>query len=576
MNGKMKTLFYLFAFILFIATFCFTEYKNSFYDVLEIISPSEFVIDFNHNKSFEPNEKISLVDIKILPDPKDNLSEEELFIFNELAKNFSKDFLFNKKVQYKNKSVIVKSKNYLEAFNNAGFNFEASPNEYRNLIKYIRENNFYILNLYNYKIHKFECKYALKSENYRLYEEKQLPLKAIKCRLCFKSKEIYKHQETNIIRTISNGDIKVFYTDLTTKLKPDRNCKTDICQTIVSQIDKSKSNIDMAIYGYERIPLIDTAIKSALARGVKVRMVFDLDRSGNSIYKDTKWLATLVKNAKDDNFAELQIKTKYNNNLIMHNKFFIFDNKTVITGSANLSPTDMSGFNTNAAVLIDSPEIARIYSDEFEQMYNNKFHNLKSKKTENSSINLNGNNISVYFSPQDRITENYILPIIRSAKKYIYIPAFLITDKKLSEELVFAKQKGVDVKIILDSVNSHSKYSQIEYLRENGIPVKAENYAGKIHSKLIIIDDNTTILGSMNFSKSGQNYNDENVLIIQSEEITKNLRKMFNHLWSKIDNRWLTKIPRSEGQDSIGSCTDGIDNNYDGKIDLEDDGCRTN
>ncbi len=574
----MKKLFYLFTLILFIGTFCYIEYKNSFFDVLEIKSPSEFVLDFNHNKSYEPDESISFPDIKILPNPKDNLSDKELFIFNELSRNFTKDLLLNKKVQYRNNTMFVGNKSYVEEFNKAGFNYEKSSKEYSNLVKRIRENNFYILNLYNYRIHKFECKYALKSENYRLYEEKDLPQKAVKCKLCFKQSKEYNKTINNFKnpQTISNGEIKVFYTDLTTKLKPDTNCSSDICKNILSEINKSKTNIDMAIYGYQRIPQIDSAIKSALARGVKIRMVYDLDRYGNSIYADTKELANLIKNTKNDNYAESQIKTKYNNNLIMHNKFFIFDNKTVITGSANLSPTDMSGFNTNAAVLINSPEIAKIYSNEFEQMYNNKFHNIKTKTTANTNINLKGSNISVYFSPQDRITENYILPIIRNAKKYIYIPAFLITDKKLTEELIQAKQRGVDVKIILDAVNAHSEYSQIKNLRVNGIPVKAENYAGKIHSKLILIDGKTTILGSMNFSKSGQNYNDENVLIIQSEEITKNLQKMFDYLWIKIDNRWLTQIPRSEGKDSIGSCSDGVDNNFDGKIDMADIGCQAN
>lgn len=41
----------------------------------------------------------------------------------------------------------------------------------------------------------------------------------------------------------------------------------------------------------------------------------------------------------------------------------------------------------------------------------------------------------------------------------------------------------------------------------------------------------------------------------------------------KIPNEWLYKNASSESYDSIGSCYDGVDNDFDGKIDMEDSGC---
>ena len=83
------------------------------------------------------------------------------------------------------------------------------------------------------------------------------------------------------------------------------------------------------------------------------------------------------------------------------------------------------------------------------------------------------------------------------------------------------------------------------------------------------------MIGSMNFSKSGQNINDENVLIIKNTALTQEYRQYFEYLWNRIDNKWLTKTPRAESVDSIGSCTDGIDNNYDEQIDSKDVGCKS-
>ena len=148
----------------------------------------------------------------------------------------------------------------------------------------------------------------------------------------------------------------------------------------------------------------------------------------------------------------------------------------------------------------------------------------------------------------------------------------MITHKEFAKSLIKAKNRGVDVKIILDSTNTRPP-SQIDYLRAAKIPVKTENYAGKLHSKSMIVDDKYVIIGSMNFSRSGEDFNDENLLIIEDSELAKFYKNFFNYLWVKIPNIWLVRKARAESSDSIGSCNDGIDNDFDGKIDSQDEGC---
>ena len=78
----------------------------------------------------------------------------------------------------------------------------------------------------------------------------------------------------------------------------------------------------------------------------------------------------------------------------------------------------------------------------------------------------------------------------------------------------------------------------------------------------------------MNFSYSGENKNDENMLVIENPSIAKAYKQFFLYQWNKVDDKWLTHNARAEGKDSIGSCTDGIDNNYNGLIDMEDPACK--
>ena len=67
--------------------------------------------------------------------------------------------------------------------------------------------------------------------------------------------------------------------------------------------------------------------------------------------------------------------------------------------------------------------------------------------------------------------------------------------------------------MIIDANSVNTRNSKHKLLRSNGIPLKAENYAGKLHSKSIVIDDKYLIIGSMNFSNTGENKNDENMLV---------------------------------------------------------------
>ena len=356
---------------------------------------------------------------------------------------------------------------------------------------------------------------------------------------------------------ISNGSVKLFLTDLTTKLKPDNKCSSLACKEIVNQIKNSKSSIDIALYGWSNTPEIINALINAKSRGVKIRLVYDTSK-GN-YYPDINSIINLADEKSTDTPKE-----------IMHNKFIIIDQSKVITGSMNFANTGLSGFNSDCLILINSEQLAQIYEQEFTQMLSGKFHNEK-EKIPTEAITLKDTKILPLFSPQDKIISTNIIPLINKAEKYIYIPTFVLTHEELKNSLINARKRGVQIKIIHDATNY--KASNLKTLRENGILVKVENYAGKVHSKTMIIDDKYLIIGSMNFSKNGENKNDENVLIIENKILAKYYRGFFEYLWQKIPERYLKQGVRSEGKYSIGSCSDGIDNNFDGKIDKQDAGC---
>lgn len=339
--------------------------------------------------------------------------------------------------------------------------------------------------------------------------------------------------------------------------KPSEKCETDLCKRIISEINNAQKAIDIAIYGMGQQRDIFQALINAKNRGVEIRIIVDLDKNSLNIYPLTQELI--------DNF---NVKADMSSSL-MHNKFLIFDNKILLTGSANISSTGTGGYNSNIAIIVKDENIIKQYITEFNQMFEGKFSLAKEK-----FINNEINKIVPYFSPQDDIYNSLILPEIKNAKKSIYISAFYLTDLNLIEELIKAKARNINVLVLLDATSAMNFKNRVQHLRENNILAIVENWGGKNHEKTIVIDDEKLILGSCNFSKSAFYKNDENVILVNDAEIAKFYSDYYLYLFNLIPKKFLYSIPRAEGLESINSCYDGIDNNFDEKIDSEDVGCK--
>ena len=192
----------------------------------------------------------------------------------------------------------------------------------------------------------------------------------------------------------------------------------------------------------------------------------------------------------------------------------------------------------------------------------------------NKKIKLGDSEVIPYFSPQDSPLENGILPLIKNAKNKIYVSIFYLTERSLINELIRAKNRNVEVIIILDAVGAVNFKDRIAQMRSAGILLKVENWGGKNHEKTIMIDDEYLIMGSCNFTVNGFYKNDENILIIKNYKLASLYGDYFLYLFDSIDNKYLRYSPRAESFESLGSCYDGVDNNFDGKIDGEDEGCK--
>lgn len=577
-------------------------------EVLEVYTPTKIGIDIDKNKTISNEEIFCIEGVESFSlEPSEefynnnskqyNLTNEDFISLGYLAQEFATNTILHKKVSFSPTSKItneckfanikIDNLEYKDILLNSGFGVNGNKigniENFRNKLEKAKKLHLVVLNHHSNKYHTLDCKYGKLAHDTIILPKRQLPKNAKPCNFCFKQqlkkKKTFKYKKDFDIFNIPNiptpplvltqGDIALYFTDFTHKLKPDNRCSSLVCTEFVKLTNQANESIDIAIFGYEDVPKVTEALKKAKDRGVKIRFVYDENYNTDKTYYSAndiiKKLSTVSKSDRNESIT--------NSNYLMHNKFIIFDKKIVYTGSMNFSKNGLSGYDQNDVAVIKSKEIANLYEKEFNQMIAGHFHKEKEKHNTTNTFKLLNSNIEVYFSPQDK-TSNRIIEIIQNSKKSIYVPTFLITHSEISNELIKAHKRGVEVKIIIDANNVYTRNSKHQILRNNGIPLKVENYAGKLHSKTMVIDGKYIILGSMNFSNSGENKNDENLLIIENSKLAHNYETFFKYLWAMIPDKYLKHNPKAESKESIGSCTDGVDNNFNGKIDKQEESCK--
>ncbi len=138
------------------------------------------------------------------------------------------------------------------------------------------------------------------------------------------------------------------------------------------------------------------------------------------------------------------------------------------------------------------------------------------------------------------IALNEISQAKQSIKLYMYLVS-LSNDEpnsqvfRLLDSLVQAQQRGVAVQVILDQTLNFDEEQKeenllqtknqkaFEFLKKNNIPVFYDESENFTHAKTIVIDEETVIMGSSNWSKTAFTKNHEINALIRSKEFAKNV-----------------------------------------------------
>ena len=349
----------------------FTYFYNNSKNILKVYSPVKIGIDLNKNRIVDADEIVCVDNIETFSlDPSDeftakytkkfNLTREDIISLGYLAQEFAQKRIENStaKLKYSEKQnteckyadVTINGFDYSQILAMSGFGIVngeiANPDKFRKNLETARKLHLVILNHRSGKYHTLDCPYGKIAHDTVIVPKRQLPANAKPCKFCHnagnkrksgnvKINDLYKSSVPNIPRpdmNITKGSIRVYLTDFTHQLYPVRECKTSACREFVHLVDNAKESIDIAIFGYDEIPAVTEALQRAKSRNVKIRFVYDEKyNTADSYYKDNAKIAALAQSTGSDRNPD----SKNLSNMLMHNKFIIFDKNIVYTGSMN-------------------------------------------------------------------------------------------------------------------------------------------------------------------------------------------------------------------------------------------------
>jgi phosphatidylserine/phosphatidylglycerophosphate/cardiolipin synthase-like enzyme len=129
----------------------------------------------------------------------------------------------------------------------------------------------------------------------------------------------------------------------------------------------------------------------------------------------------------------------------------------------------------------------------------------------------------------------------------VLVQAYSFTSAPIAKALLDAHKRGVQVQVILDKSQRTEKYSSADFLANQGVLTMIDATHAIAHNKVIVIDGETVLTGSFNFTKAAQEKNAENLLIIRDPPSRRSMRRTGTPIASIVSYMWAAGSGNRQG-----------------------------
>ncbi|BAI88671.1 hypothetical protein N39L_07930 [Limnospira platensis NIES-39] len=406
------------------------------------------------------------------------------------------------------------------------------------------------------------------------------------------------------IRVYFNHSQASVYTE---PYRPKTRLGDDLEQIIVDAINSASQSVDVAIQEL-RLPKIAQALVNQHQKGVRVRVIIENEYSRpfsdftpaeiaafsdreKGRYQEFMHLADLNQNGRlepeEINQRDALVMLANANvpliddtedgskgSGLMHHKFVIVDQNTVIVTSANFTTSDIHGDfysaesrgNPNNLLSINSRELAAIFTREFATMWgdgpggeNDSLFGINKPQRGVKQVSVGQGTVTVQFAPisatqpWENSVNGLIAQTLQRARNDINFALFVFSAQELSDTLKTVHQRGVEIRGLIEVGFAYRYYSEAldmmgialpnncRYQPGNnpwsqpistvGVPNLAEG--DRLHHKFAVIDDQIVITGSHNWSRAANHSNDETLLVVNNPTVNAHFQREFERLYQQ-------------------------------------------
>ncbi len=290
-------------------------------------------------------------------------------------------------------------------------------------------------------------------------------------------------------------------------------------ETIAGDIRRAAVRVDVAAFDLDSEPILE-ALAEIRARGLAVRVVVDDEYTPPETIDRLRRLG--LNPAGDGRSA------------LMHNKFILVDGRVVWTGSLNYTSSGVY-CNNNNAVRFDDPRLAANYAAEMDEMAADRLFGPGSPVNTVDRLAIQGAAVENYFAAEDALAP-IIARVLARADREILFMAFSFTNEDIGEALLERARAGLVVRGVFETTGAATRFSYFGRLRDAGFPnvrVRTDGNPRVMHHKVFIVDRETVIFGSYNFTGSAETANDENLIIVHDPTFAGYFVEEFETVWSE-------------------------------------------
>ncbi|MCB8921245.1 MAG: hypothetical protein H6662_06655 [Ardenticatenaceae bacterium] len=318
----------------------------------------------------------------------------------------------------------------------------------------------------------------------------------------------------------TTGWYEIYFTNPTCPPEAERQGGLD--ETLAADIAQAQRQVDVAAFDFDAVPMVDALI-ALEQRGITVRVVTDEDNADQSSINRLRRNGISV--MEDGRSA------------LMHDKFVIIDDRITWTGSLNYTSNGVY-CNNNNLVRFDSARLAANYTAEMDEMIAGEFGPTSPQNTPNEQLTVNGVRLENYFAPETEIAP-ILTDLVSQARSEILFMAFSFTLEPLGEAMLDRAAAGVVVQGVFETTGSETEFSYYPLMADAGLPtlqVRQDGNPRIMHHKVIIIDRETVVFGSYNFTANANDSNDENVVIVHDPTFASYFVEEFQAVWDEAKN----------------------------------------